>query len=57
MIPHRSVPVRPTHDPKAVLTSVAKLAALVGTTCLVFGLIAATLLVAVLVQLGGGSPH
>ena len=54
MIPHRSVPVRPSnHDPKAVLSSAAKLAALIGTTCLVVGLIAAAVLVGVLVQLGG----
>ena len=54
MIPHRSVPVRhPEHDPKAILTSAAKLAALVGTTCLVVGVIAAAVLVGLLVQLGG----
>jgi hypothetical protein len=53
VIPHRSVPVRPaTHDPKAVLTSAAKLAALVGTTCLLVGLIAVAVLVGLLLQLG-----
>jgi hypothetical protein len=53
VIPHRSVPVRPaTHDPKAVLTSAAKLAALVGTTCLLVGLIAFAVLVGLLLQLG-----
>jgi hypothetical protein len=53
MIPHRSVPVRPpTHDPKAVISSAAKLAALVGTTCLFFALIAAAVFVGLILQLG-----
>jgi hypothetical protein len=53
MIPHRSVPVPPdTHDPKAVFTSAAKLAVLVGTTCVVVGVIAAAVLVGLLLQLG-----
>jgi hypothetical protein len=53
MIPHRSVPVRPTtHDPKAVLTSAAKLFALIGTTCLLAGLITGVVVIALVVQFG-----
>ena len=52
MIPHRSVPVPPpTHDPKAVLTSAVKLAALVGTTCVVVGLVTAIALIGLIVEL------
>lgn len=54
MIPHRSVPLPPSaHDPKAVLTSAAKLAVLVGTVCLAVALIAGGVLLVVLLQLGG----
>jgi len=54
MIPHRSVPVPPSaHDPKAVLTSAAKLAVLVGTVCLAVALVAGGAFVLLLLQLGG----
>jgi hypothetical protein len=57
MIPQRSVPVRPVaNDPKSVLTSAVKLVALMGTTCLVVGLIAAGALVGLLLQFGA-APH
>jgi len=53
MIPHRSVPVPPTaHDPKAVMSSAAKLAALVGTTCLFVAVITAAIVIGLLLQLG-----
>jgi hypothetical protein len=53
MIPHRSVPIPPSaHDPKAVISSAAKLAALVGTTCLVVALITGAVLIGLLLQLG-----
>jgi hypothetical protein len=56
MIPHRSVPVPPpTHDPKAVFSSAAKLAALVGTTCLFVALITGAILIALLLQVGAPS--
>jgi hypothetical protein len=54
MIPHRSVQLPPSsHDPKAVWTSAAKLAALVATLCLAVALIASGVLVVVVLQLGG----
>jgi hypothetical protein len=54
MIPHRSVPVPPSaHDPKALLTSAAKLAVLVGTVCFAVALIAGGVLVVLLLKLGG----
>jgi hypothetical protein len=57
MIPDRSVPVPPvTHDPKSMLTSAVKLIALMGTTCLIVGLIAASALVVLLLQFGA-APH
>jgi hypothetical protein len=53
MIPHRSVSVPPTtHDPKAVLTSAAKLFALIGTTCLFVGLITGVVVVVLVMQFG-----
>jgi len=56
MIPHRSVPVPPpAHDPKAVFSSAAKLAVLVGTTCLFVAVITAVVVVGLLFQLGAPS--
>jgi hypothetical protein len=56
MIPDRSVPVPPvTHDPKSVLASAMKLVALMGTTCLIVGLIAAAALLGLLLQFGAAS--
>jgi hypothetical protein len=53
MIPHRTVPVPPTtHDPKAALTSAAKLVALIGTTCLFVGLLTAAVVAVLVMQLG-----
>jgi hypothetical protein len=57
MIPDRSVPVPPgAHDPKSVLTSAFKLLALMGTTCLIVGLIAVLALVGLLLEFGA-APH
>jgi hypothetical protein len=57
MIPDRSLPVPPVaHDPKSMLTSAAKLVALIGTTCLIVGLIGAAVLVGLLLQFGT-APH